>query len=133
MNHYPGVVIVKMEGRLGAPELDSFRENIAELLSAGQSQIVAELSGVDYLDAEGIEALLHCVAMVVRADGELKLAALSPSAEIILALTRASRFFEIFSTVEEAVASFDIVPISNGAEPWNTFGSAEVPDTRKSA
>ena len=121
MNPYPGVVISKLEGHLGEAELATFQEDIQQLLRGGHTQIVVDLKAVDYLDSNGIDVLLHCLAQAVRADGDLKLAALSPSAETILAITRASRFFEIFPTLETAVASFDFLPTPNGAEPWNTL------------
>jgi anti-sigma B factor antagonist len=128
MNHYPGVIVSRLEGRLGIDELDAFQESIQKLLRGGHSQIVVDLNAVDYLDSNGIDVLLHCLAQAVRADGELKLAALSPASETILAITRASRFFEIFPTVEGAVASFDFLPIANGAEPWNALVSVEKSD-----
>jgi hypothetical protein len=60
---------------------------------------------------------------VVRRDGELKLAALSPQAETILQITRVGRVFEIFGTAEEAVRSFDffLLNANNFAEPWDLF------------
>jgi anti-sigma B factor antagonist len=131
MNSYPGVVVTKLEGRLGARELDAFCEEIHQLLNQDQTQIVVDLSGVESLDSSAIEVLLRCVAQVVRADGELKLAALSPCAESILAVTRVSRFFEIFPTSDSAVASFDLTPLNNGAEPWNAPPDAERPDATK--
>ena len=131
MNLFPGVVVTKLEGRLGTRQLDAFCEEIQQLLNQDQTQIVVDLSGVESLDSSAIDVLLQCVAQVVRADGELKLAALSPSAETILAVTRVSRFFEIYPTSDSAVASFDFTPASNGAEPWNAPLEAERPDATK--
>jgi anti-sigma B factor antagonist len=128
MNHHPGVVISKLEGRLGASELESFHEQIQELIHSGCNHLVVDLNGVEHLDSNGIDVLLHCLAQAVRADGDLKLASLSPAAETILAITRATRFFEVFPTVEDAVASFDSVPNVTEVEPWNAFVSADGPD-----
>jgi len=58
------------------------------------------------LDAAGVDMLLRCMAEVMRRDGELKLAKLSPQAAVILELTRTDRLFEIFETSSDAVKSF---------------------------
>ena len=50
--------------------------------------------------------LLECMADVMKYDGDLKLAALSPQAAVVLELTRADRLFEIYDTVSDAVRSF---------------------------
>ncbi len=50
--------------------------------------------------------LLECMADVMKSDGDLKLAALSPPAAVVLELTRADRLFEIYDTVSDAVRSF---------------------------
>jgi hypothetical protein len=63
---------------------------------------------------------------VTRRDGEMRLASLSPQAEVILEISRVSRFFEIFPTVEDAMDSFDVHVSDAGdlAEPWNSINVA---------
>ena len=53
------------------------------------------------------------MSVVVRRDGDMKLAALSPESAALLALTRVERFFEIFRTVEDGVHSFDTFVTEN--------------------
>jgi anti-sigma B factor antagonist len=42
----------------------------------------------------------------MRRDGDLKLAALSPQASIVLEMTRTDRLFEIYESSSDAVRSF---------------------------
>jgi len=58
------------------------------------------------MDAAGVDMLLHCMAEVMKRDGELKLAAVSPQAAVVLELTRTDRLFEVFETSGDAVRSF---------------------------
>ena len=61
----------------------------------------------------------------------MKLASLSPQAEVILEISRVSRFFEIFPTVEDAMDSFDVHVADAGdlSEPWNSINvSSELQD-----
>jgi hypothetical protein len=69
----------------------------------------------------------------VRRDGELKLAALSPQAEMILEITRVGRLFEVFPAAEDAVRSFDVfLPNTDHyPEPWDLFRS--VSDNQRTA
>lgn len=50
--------------------------------------------------------LLHCVSEVMKRDGDLKLASLSPQAAMVLELTRTDRLFEIYETSTDAARSF---------------------------
>jgi len=97
-----------------------------ELLRLDQPRIVFDFCSVTLLDSAGIEFLLHCLSLIVRRDGELKLAALSPQAATVLEITRVGRFFEIFPTVEDAVRSFDafLPNAPDFPEPWDLFRTA---------
>jgi len=122
----PGVLIKTLPSRLDAAELISFTQEMQPVLNSDSPQLVLDLSGVKYLGSAGIEFLLECLSVVVRRDGDMKLAALSPESAALLALTRVERFFEIFRTVEDAVQSFDafVTETENFAEP-NSFGASE--------
>ena len=52
--------------------------------------------------------LLHCMAEVMKRDGDLKLAALSPQSAVVLEMTRTDRLFEIYQTASDAVRSFRV-------------------------
>jgi anti-anti-sigma factor len=126
MNPYSAVVVKTLADRFDRSEVASFRREMQQVLRRDQAQIVLDLSSVTHLDSAGIEFLLDCLSAVVKRDGELKLAALSPQAETILEMTRVGRFFEVFSTAEDAVRSFDVfLPNThNSPEPWDLFRAA---------
>jgi anti-sigma B factor antagonist len=120
---YRAVIIKTLPERLDSNELPAFRQAMQSVIDSDQPQVVLDMSAVKYLGSAGIENLLHCLSVVVRRDGELKLAALSPQAASLLSLTRVDRFFEVFPTVEEAVNTFDSFTADANAvtEPWNSF------------
>jgi anti-anti-sigma factor len=121
-----GVIIKSLPERLDAADLTVFSQLMHPVLNSDSPHLVLDLSGVKYLGSAGIEFLLECLSTVVRRDGDMKLAALSPESAALLALTRVERFFEIFKSVEDAVQSFDtfVAEDANFAEPWNSFGAA---------
>lgn len=133
MNPDSAVVVKTLADRFDRSEVASFRRKMQEVLRWDQPRIVFDLSSVTHLDSSGIKFLLDCLSAIVRRDGELKLAALSPQAEMILEMTRVGRFFEVFPAVEDAVRSFDVF-LPNARhypEPWDLFRSA--PDNQPPA
>jgi anti-anti-sigma regulatory factor len=76
------------------------------LLRSDRPQLVFDFSAVRRMDAAGVDMLLQCMSEVMKYDGDLKLAALSPQAAVVLELTRADRLFEIYDSVSDAVRSF---------------------------
>jgi anti-sigma B factor antagonist len=123
MNPYSSVVVKTLAARLDRNQVAAFRKGMQELLRRDQPRVVLDFCSVTHLDSAGIEFLLNCLSAIVRRDGELKLAALSPQAATVLEITRVGRFFEIFPTVEDAVRSFDafLPNAPDSPEPWDLF------------
>ena len=133
MNPNSSVVVKTLADRFDRSEVASFRRKMQEVLRRDQPRIVFDLSSVTHLDSAGIKFLLDCLSTIVRRDGELKLAALSPQAEMILEITRVGRLFEVFPAAEDAVRSFDVfLPNTDHyPEPWDLFRS--VSDNQRTA
>src|SRR5438477_11381745 len=86
-------------GRLFFKELES-RMNI------DRPCIVLDCSKVREMDRFAIHMLLCCLEEAMKRDGDVKLAAVSPSAREALELTRVDRLFEIYDSETEAANSF---------------------------
>lgn len=105
------VVVVQVPEHLNLGGAQSFMQELGPLLESNRPRIVLECSQVRSIDSAGVEALLQCLEEALKRDGDLKLAALSPEAEVILELMRVARVFETFQTSEEAVRSFNAIPV----------------------
>jgi anti-sigma B factor antagonist len=117
------LVVKTLPQRLRRTEVAKFRREMQHVLVTDQPHVVLDFGSITQLDSAGIEILLNCLADVTQRDGEIKLAALSPQAAVILNISRVGRFFEIFQTVEDAVASFNVSAAGAGdfSEPWNSL------------
>ena len=118
------VVVMQVPEVLNAREVQSFMQEMGLLLESNRPRVVFDCSLVRSMESAGVEMLLRCLEEVLKRDGDLKLAALSPEAEVILELMRVARVFETFQTCEEAVRSFSAVPAD--AVPRNTPWYASV-------
>ncbi len=98
-------------------------------LAIYKPQLVLDGAAVRQIDSAGIETLLRCMEKAMKQDGDVKLAALSPEATVILRLTRVDRVFEIFDTVSEAVTSFMGFPAEDGLSFPETAPTFEFRDT----
>jgi anti-anti-sigma regulatory factor len=82
----------------------------SSLFNTYRPVVVLDMSYAPQMNAAGIDLLLCCITEVTRRDGELKLAAASAQAELILELTQLTGIVERFSTVEQARASLEFQP-----------------------
>ena len=100
------VLVKRMPAVMNLKESRAFLRELQSILRSDRPQIVFDLSQVKRLDAAGVEMLLHCMAEAMRRDGDVKLAAVSPQAMVVLEMTRTERLFEVYSTSTDAMRSF---------------------------
>ena len=100
------VVVKRAPERLNLKQARIFLREVQPFLTADRPQIVFDCSAVRQLDAAGVDMLLQCMVQVMRRDGDLKLASLSPQAAVVLELTRTDRLFKIYDNTADAVRSF---------------------------
>jgi anti-sigma B factor antagonist len=108
-----GVSLVDVSGRLTSFESRAFQQMINELLKQGQTNIVLNLTGLDYLDSSGIGELVRNYMSVVKKGGAMKVVGLAPKVEAILRVTQLYQVFPEFPDEASALESFS--PVRNTA------------------
>jgi anti-anti-sigma factor len=68
--------------------------------------VVLDCANLREMDKQAIHMLLCCLEEAMKHNGDVKLAAVTPSVGEILELTRVDRLFEIYETETDAVNSF---------------------------
>ena len=114
------VVVMQVPEILNLGEVHNFMQELGPLLESNRPRIVLDCSLVSSMESAGVEMLLRCLEEVLKRDGDLKLAALSREAEVILELMRVARVFETFLSCEDAVRSFQAIPADAVPQdaPW---------------
>lgn len=124
------VVVMQVPEELNVGAVNKFMQEVKPLLETNRPRMVLDCSQVRVMDSAGVETLLQCLEEALKRDGDLKLAAVSPQAEIILELMRVARVFESFETCDLAVRSFNAIPVDATAQdaPWysSVFGELGV-------
>ena len=96
-----------------------YRDFCREIRDMYQPHFVFDMSGVQHLNAAGIDLLLKCVVEIANRDGELKLAGASPQISLILELTQMNELLDVRENVEDAMQSFGVfgMPDANRFQP----------------
>ncbi len=109
-------------GRLFFRELES-------CMNVERPCIVLDCSHVLQMDRHALHLLLCCLEGAIKRNGDVRLAAVTPSARLDLQHSAIDRIFRIFDTVEDAVESFERRVTHSSPDPGKTSLSAEHPAT----
>lgn len=100
------VTVTRLPATLTMKQGRIFFNELEARMNIDHPCVVLDCSKVREMDRFAIHMLLCCLEETIKRDGDVKLAALSPSAREILELTRVDRLFEIYDTEADAVKSF---------------------------
>lgn len=120
------VLIRRLPARVDAEVVRTLMRELAPSLRSDGPRLVFDLAQVEEMDAAGVDMLLTCMTEVSKRDGDLKLAAPSPRALVILELTQMDRLFEIFESSSEAAASFGVMSGANSSDSSDGVPQAPV-------
>ena len=100
-----GVLIAHVQMFLDQVGAENFKYVLAERMKEGE-KVVLDLEKLVNIDNFGLDALLAVAQKALENNSVIKLARVSADMQIVLDITRVYRVFDIFPTIEEAVASF---------------------------
>ncbi|MDD3154813.1 MAG: STAS domain-containing protein [Victivallaceae bacterium] len=98
------ILVISVSGRLTADCADKFKRYMDDAMSRS-TKVVLDLSGMDYIDSTGLGAVVFALQKLSDEGGALNLACLQSKPRIVLDITKAYKIFDIFDTVDEAVAA----------------------------
>jgi anti-sigma B factor antagonist len=100
------VDLLEVEGRVDSSNADQLGSVITERVEAGQTNIIVDLGGVDYMSSAGLRELVAGLKRVKQQGGDLRLCEPSERVREVLDLAGLVSIFEIYDTQVEAVGSF---------------------------
>jgi anti-sigma B factor antagonist len=100
------VAVVTLSGRLTVNDSPGLlKDGVVDVLRRGATQVVLDLSGVNYLDSTRLGELIAAHITVSRIGSHIKLAGTPPRVVELLTLAGLGDVFERFPSVEAAAAS----------------------------
>ncbi|MHC4556029.1 MAG: STAS domain-containing protein [Planctomycetota bacterium] len=103
---YNDVTVVEMQGELDGDAAELFQNTITEIVAKRKVGIVLDMSGVGFIDSQGLEQLLWSRDYCNENTRELRLAGLDENCLRILEITRLGNEFDHYAELAEAVKSF---------------------------
>lgn len=103
---YNDVTVIELQGELDGDFTELFQNTITEVIVKRKTGIVLDMSGVGFIDSQGLEQLLWSRDYCNENKRELRLAGLDENCVKILEVTRLENEFERYSELAGAVKSF---------------------------
>ncbi len=102
-----GVVVISPQGKImGGPAATELHDRLHYLISQDKKRIVIDFSEVDWMNSTGLSILISALIAIRNNGGELKLANVTGKIKNLLEITRLTKVFERFDSVDKAVESF---------------------------
>jgi stage II sporulation protein AA (anti-sigma F factor antagonist) len=102
-----GILVVYLEGRLDVSVANEVEEGLAELIDSGDhKQVVLNMEGIDYMSSSGFRACISTLRKLNAKEGSLKMCNIKPAVKRIFDVIELTSLFDIYSSEEEALASF---------------------------
>jgi anti-sigma B factor antagonist len=102
---YNDVTVVELQGELDGDFTEPLQETITAVISRRKAGIVLDMSGVGFMDGQGLEQLLWARDYCHENHAQLRLAGLDENCMKILEITRLENEFDSYAELAEAVKS----------------------------
>jgi anti-sigma B factor antagonist len=105
VSEHDHVTLLEVTGRIDSMNANQLGEALNQTIDSGKSQIVLDLSNVDYMSSAGLREIVSALKKV-RGVGDLRLAQPSPRVREVLEMAGLDTIFQIYPTQNEAVGSY---------------------------
>ena len=103
---YNDVTVVELQGELDGDDVELFQSTVTDIITKNKAGVVLDMSGVGFIDGEGLEQLLWARDYCNQNKREFRLAGLDENCKRILEITRLEKEFDYYAELTEAVKSF---------------------------
>ena len=101
-----GITIVVTDDRLDALVAATLKDTVKQLAEAGKLKILIDMGQTKFIDSAGCGALVASLRVLIKNQGDMKIARPSQQVQTLFELTRLHRVFEIFDEIDAAARSF---------------------------
>ena len=99
--------VVQVGGEIDVYTAPKLREQLVDLVNAGQYHLIVDMENVEFLDSTGLGVLVGGLKRVRAHDGALRLVCTQERILKIFRITGLTKVFPIHDSVEDAIAATD--------------------------
>lgn len=101
---YKKVAVLTLRGKLmGPPETHELYDSIVDLTENGVTRIALDLSHVNWMNSLGLGAIMKCLTLISKVDGQLHLVGLTDKVRSVFVMSQLTKLFKIHEEVDQAV------------------------------
>jgi anti-anti-sigma factor len=98
-------LVAHLQCYLNEVGVENFKFSLNERIKENE-KVILDLEKLVHIDNYGLDALLAVAQRAIEKNATIKLAKVSCDMQVVLDITKVYKVFEIYPTIEEAVASF---------------------------
>jgi len=102
------IAVLHLQGKImGGPDATTLHEKLHELIESGTLSVVIDLRDVDWMNSSGLGILIGGLSALRKSGGDLRLSTVTEKIEEVLRITKLDRVFDIYASIEDAIASYE--------------------------
>jgi anti-sigma B factor antagonist len=101
------ISVIDVSGDIDFREMMRIKDVIGSLIEKERIKVILNLKAVDHINYLSIGLLVERLRLLRNLNGDLKLAGMSPYVRDIFKVVGMDQFFEDYTSLEDAIESFD--------------------------
>ena len=101
----PTTAIVRLSGRMDVESSPAVRQTLLELAGQGFTNLIVDLTQVDFMDSSGLSALVTGMKVLRKSNGVLSLCGPNSQIRTVLHLTMLDNVFAVFDDLDQALGN----------------------------
>ncbi|WP_456443912.1 STAS domain-containing protein [Caldithrix abyssi] len=103
-NEIDGIIVLQVSGKImGGPEAGQINDRIHELIEAGKTKLVIDMSALELMNSSGLGIFIGAVNTLKSNNGRLVMANVPERIQQLFKMTRLISIFIITESVEQAI------------------------------
>jgi|WetSurMetagenome_2_1015567.scaffolds.fasta_scaffold444636_2 anti-anti-sigma factor len=98
------LLIVTVTGRLDAVSAPAFEENLSQTLAEGETRLLLDFSGLQYISSAGLRSLLVLTKKLKAVQGELCFSGIQGPVAEVFKISGFNTLFKIFDSPDAALS-----------------------------
>ncbi len=100
------IALVIAQGRIDSSTAGDLGSALTQVIDDGQTRIVLDIGGVDYMSSAGLRELVAALKKVRGDNGDMRIAQVTERVSEVFELSGLNTIFQIFDSQSEALGSF---------------------------
>ncbi len=100
-----GITILTVDGNLDAEGTQAMEEKVLALLEGGDTQLLFDFSGLDYINSSGLRVLVLAYQRLKKASGKVAICGVKDYIQEVFEVSGYDKIFPLFTSRDDAVTS----------------------------